>query len=151
MNSMQQSVSDTLFRMARLAEQDADLSQAFAQFLDQGLDELQADDAFGTEGQLDPRGDFRDGRWRAEAAQPLTSEEQAQAHSGQRMSPQLLHKVDSGDSLSDDNILTALSYFTTLEDLALCMGPAGHMVAEHATRRAQRMRQYAVARNLIER
>lgn len=35
------------------------------------LDELKSYDAFGTEGQLDPRGDFRDGHWSMQKVQGI--------------------------------------------------------------------------------
>lgn len=35
-------------------------AQMFAELIDPVLDELESQDAFGTEGQLDPRGDHRD-------------------------------------------------------------------------------------------
>lgn len=150
MNAVQQSVLNVLARMRQLSQQDAEMAQAFARMLDQGLAEMQADDAFGTEGQMDPRGDRRDGWWTAAEAQPLTLEERYKVLPGSEMSANLLRKIDHGDKLSDEEVLTALAHFQVLETVALRMGPAGHMTAEFASRRLQRMHQYAVARELVE-
>ena len=52
-----------LNRLAKMCEEDADFAEAFAADLDSMLNGIHQDDGFGTEGQSDPRGDFRNGRW----------------------------------------------------------------------------------------
>lgn len=53
--------------LTRLTEQvkmmDEESVEAFAGSLDTFFDDLRSNDFFGTEGQLDPRGDFREGTW----------------------------------------------------------------------------------------
>ena len=54
--------------MARDEEEDAEV---LGDYLDSLLDELQGNDFFGTEAQLDPRGDFRDGDWSMDHVQGI--------------------------------------------------------------------------------
>jgi hypothetical protein len=63
MNKMQKNVVTVLKRMASAAEQSADDAEMFADGLEQLLDDIHGNDGFGTEGQCDPRGDFRNGKW----------------------------------------------------------------------------------------
>lgn len=53
-------VLDRLSQMACADEQDA---ECIANELEYMLEEFKMDDFFGTEGQLDPRGDHRNGEW----------------------------------------------------------------------------------------
>ena len=46
--------------MARDSEEDAEM---LAEDLESMLDDIHSSDGFGTEGQCDPRGDFRNGKW----------------------------------------------------------------------------------------
>ena len=46
--------------MNLLIEDDAEM---FAETLEIMLDDIHSNDGFGTEGQCDPRGDFRSGKW----------------------------------------------------------------------------------------
>jgi len=59
----QQRVMLVLRRISKAVEDSADDAAAYAGALDAVLDELQGEDFFGTEGQCDPRGDFRDDEW----------------------------------------------------------------------------------------
>lgn len=52
--------SRVLRRMADMSDRDPDFAQMFAEAIDPILTDLECEDAFGTEGQLDPRGDHRD-------------------------------------------------------------------------------------------
>ena len=63
MNHTQKSVITVLERMIFQVRRGADDAQVYAEVLEQILDELHGNDFFGTEGQCDPRGDFRDGDW----------------------------------------------------------------------------------------
>lgn len=63
-------MSDTQKRVAKVLENMRDMALAneddaamFSDFLENGLNEMLGEDAFGTEGQNDPRGDWRDGEW----------------------------------------------------------------------------------------
>lgn len=60
---LQQRVARVLDRMMAMAAADEDDAQMFADFLDEMLDELQQADGFGSEGENDPRGDFRNSTW----------------------------------------------------------------------------------------
>lgn len=53
-----ETVFERLLNMAREDEGDAEI---ICESMDDYLDELQGNDFFGTESQMDPRGDFRDG------------------------------------------------------------------------------------------
>jgi hypothetical protein len=76
----QQRVLLVLERMSEQVRADADVAVMFSDGLDAMLDEIAADDGFGTEGQRDPRGDGRDGVWSMQCvqgidpAEPLDSE-----------------------------------------------------------------------------
>lgn len=50
-------------RIKQLVMDNPDEAGMWAGTLDDVCDDLQGMDAFGTEGQMDPRGDFRDGNW----------------------------------------------------------------------------------------
>lgn len=63
MNRVQQRVSKVVGRLGELATNDPDDAEGIAEALDAMLDDLRGYDFFGTEGQNDPRGDFRDGEW----------------------------------------------------------------------------------------
>lgn len=52
-----------LNRMIEMVKRHEYYAIVFSDMLDTGLDELRLNDAFGTEGQNDPRGDFRNGDW----------------------------------------------------------------------------------------
>ena len=59
----QKRVQLVLERLVAFSNEDNHSSKAVAQALDYMLDELCTDDVFGTETQMDPRGDGRDGTW----------------------------------------------------------------------------------------
>jgi len=63
MNRVQQRVSKVVGRLGELAINDPDDAEGIAEALDAMLDDLRGYDFFGTEGQNDPRGDFRDREW----------------------------------------------------------------------------------------
>ncbi|WP_421722384.1 hypothetical protein [Alloalcanivorax xenomutans] len=63
MNRTQQRISKVLGRLTSLAIEDEAEAGMIAEALDVMLDDLHGNDFFGTEGQSDPRGDFRDGEW----------------------------------------------------------------------------------------
>lgn len=52
-----------LNRLAAMCEKDPEFAGFFKDDLNLLLDGIHAEDGFGTEGQSDPRGDFRNGRW----------------------------------------------------------------------------------------
>lgn len=52
-----------LNRLAKMCEEDADFAACLSDDLEAMLTEIHAQDWFGTEGQTDPRGDFRNGHW----------------------------------------------------------------------------------------
>jgi hypothetical protein len=52
-----------LNRLIVMADDDADFAESFSEDLNQVLDDIHGQDGFGTEGQCDPRGDFREGKW----------------------------------------------------------------------------------------
>lgn len=59
----QKRVQLVLERLVAFSNDDSHSSQALAEALDDMLDDLCMDDFFGTETQMDPRGDGRDGSW----------------------------------------------------------------------------------------
>lgn len=63
MNRTQQRVDEVLARLNEAATEDESDAEMIAEALDVMLDDLHGNDFFGTEGQTDPRGDFRDGEW----------------------------------------------------------------------------------------
>ncbi len=63
MNQTQKRVLKVLENMKNLVEQDSDYADNFSEILQDGLDDIHGNDGFGTEGQSDPRGDFRNGEW----------------------------------------------------------------------------------------
>lgn len=60
---VQQRVVKVLERMIAMAKDSKDDAEMFADELEPMLTEVHGNDGFGTEGQCDPRGDFRNGRW----------------------------------------------------------------------------------------
>ena len=52
-----------LSRLIHMCHNDADLAEEVCDDINDMLNYLHEDDTFGTEGQLDPRGDFRNGSW----------------------------------------------------------------------------------------
>lgn len=63
MHIQQQRTIKVLENMIQLCKDAYDYAEQFSEFLDESLDDMKGDDAFGTEGQCDPRGDFRDGEY----------------------------------------------------------------------------------------
>ncbi len=63
MNEQQERVLMVLSRMAELVEQDTWYAEIFSNHLEDMLTEIHNNDTFGTEGQNDPRGDYRDKYW----------------------------------------------------------------------------------------
>ncbi len=63
MSKIQNNVVTVLKRMVTMAEASSDDAEMFAESLEQMLDDIHGNDGFGTEGQCDPRGDARNGRW----------------------------------------------------------------------------------------
>lgn len=63
MNEVQKRVALVLRRLTEMAERNWDEAESLADGLEIMLDELHEVDFFGTEGQSDPRGDFRNGHW----------------------------------------------------------------------------------------
>lgn len=56
----QQRVTKILFNMLEMVKFDQDYAEMFSDMLEDGLNDLEQGDCFGTEGQTDPRGDQRD-------------------------------------------------------------------------------------------
>jgi hypothetical protein len=63
MNHTQKSVATVLERITLSVKESAGAAEVYSEALDAMLDDLAMDDVFGTEGQSDPRGDFREGDW----------------------------------------------------------------------------------------
>lgn len=59
----QKRVVKVLENMIQMAKDNTDDAEMFADMLENALTDVHGMDGFGTEGQCDPRGDFRDGRW----------------------------------------------------------------------------------------
>lgn len=56
-------VEKVLERMIELVKDDDDYAIMFSEGLEEMLNDIYMDDGFGTEGQCDPRGDFRNDNW----------------------------------------------------------------------------------------
>jgi len=56
-------VIEVLMRLARMCGEEENYAKYLSPALEIMLNDLKADDFFGTEGQCDPRGDFRDAGW----------------------------------------------------------------------------------------
>jgi hypothetical protein len=63
MNITQRRVKKVLERMMDMYDQDEANADMFSEMLEASLNELSYEDAFGTEGSSDPRGDFREDGW----------------------------------------------------------------------------------------
>jgi len=61
--SKQANVCVVLNRLSDLAKSDEDYADMLSYWLEDFLDRIKRTDGFGTEGQNDPRGDFRNGEW----------------------------------------------------------------------------------------
>jgi len=78
----QRAVPLVLERLSALVRRSRALTKPLAAGLQALLDELQGHDVFGTEGQCDPRGDFRNGRWSMTKVEDVTvaADSEAQAN-----------------------------------------------------------------------
>jgi len=63
MTKTQIRINTVLTRLSALVVEDADFTGFLAADLESMLSDIHNQDGFGTEGQTDPRGDFRDGKW----------------------------------------------------------------------------------------
>ena len=63
LTKLQKNCVTVLNRLAKMCEEDKDFADALSSDLDAMLTEIHSNDGFGTEGQCDPRGDFRNGQW----------------------------------------------------------------------------------------
>lgn len=63
MTKTQERVIHVLRNMITIAREDDDNAYMFIDGLEEMLNDLHFEDGFGTEGQNDPRGDFRDDNW----------------------------------------------------------------------------------------
>lgn len=60
---IQRRVIKVLENMIEMTKQEEEYAQMFSDGLEEGLNEMMMQDAFGTEGQCDPRGDNREDEW----------------------------------------------------------------------------------------
>lgn len=74
MKKLQKNCVTVLTRLAKLCEEDEDFASALSGDLEALLDDIHSQDGFGTEGQYDPRGDFRNGRWSMKQVELSVSE-----------------------------------------------------------------------------
>lgn len=63
MSKTQERVIKVLENMTAMTEQEEHYASMFSDSLEAMIEDLMGRDAFGTEGQCDPRGDFREGDW----------------------------------------------------------------------------------------
>lgn len=63
MNRLQENALIVLDNIKKLIIDNPDDVEEWSSVLEEMLDDLHGTDFFGTEGQDDPRGDFRDGQW----------------------------------------------------------------------------------------
>jgi hypothetical protein len=74
LNHIQKRVVTVLSRLIEDVKANEDDAQVIADTFDDYLDSLAQDDFFGTEQQMDPRGDFRSGPWFMSQVQGVDSE-----------------------------------------------------------------------------
>ena len=60
---IQKNIELVLTRLTALSNESVDFAKEFTKDLEFILNEIHSNDGFGTEGQCDPSGDFRDGKW----------------------------------------------------------------------------------------
>lgn len=70
MKKLQKNCITVLSRLAKMCEEDEEFAEMFSGDLETILTEIHSQDGFGTEGQSDPRGDFRNGRWSMGKVEP---------------------------------------------------------------------------------
>lgn len=63
MNKTQKRIVLVLDRLIQLVKDDDDFAKAVSADIEVFLNDIHGNDGFGTEGQSDPRGDFRSGHW----------------------------------------------------------------------------------------
>lgn len=71
MKKLQKNCVTVLSRLAKMCEEDEDFAEMFSSDLETMLTDIHSQDGFGTEGQSDPRGDFRNGRWSMNKVEPV--------------------------------------------------------------------------------
>lgn len=69
--TQQQRLVLVLERLIEMVKSDEDFAESFSTDLESVLDDIHGQDGFGTEGQSDPRGDFRNGDWRIDYVEGL--------------------------------------------------------------------------------
>lgn len=111
----QQRVATVLERMLASVRKDPADAETFSPMLEEMLTELHGDDGFGTEGQGDPRGDFRSGQWFMERVEGIdTKVKQSKTGTTQQRVALVLERMvanvrdneDDADMFSD-----ALDYY----------------------------------------
>ena len=74
LNEVQKRVVTVLARLITMVHDNEGDAEVIADTFDDYLDSLAQDDFFGTEQQMDPRGDFRSGPWFMSQVQGVDSE-----------------------------------------------------------------------------
>jgi hypothetical protein len=65
-----------LNRLAKMCEEDWDFANQLSCDLEKMLTEIHSHDGFGTEGETDPRGDFRNGSWSMRKVEPTSKSDE---------------------------------------------------------------------------
>lgn len=71
LTEQQKRVAKVLSNMLEMVDNDYEYADMFTEMLEPALTELHSQDAFGTEGQNDPRGDFRVDQWSMDRVQGI--------------------------------------------------------------------------------
>lgn len=74
----QDRVIKVLERMQAQVVEDEIAADMYSEMLEDGLTTLNNSDAFGTEGQNDPRGDFRNGEWTMDCVEGIDEPEEVE-------------------------------------------------------------------------
>lgn len=74
MTNIQLRVNTVLDRIKDIVLEDSEFAQFMLETLEDSLTEYHMQDGFGTEGQCDPRGDFRDGDWSMDRVEGIDDE-----------------------------------------------------------------------------
>lgn len=74
-NKTQLRLTLVLSRLINMVQEDSGFASPFSDDLDSFLDDILGQDGFGSEGQTDPRGDFRNDQWSMDNVEGIDDDE----------------------------------------------------------------------------
>jgi hypothetical protein len=91
-------------RMLESVRKDQQEAIHFSEMLEEMLADIRRNDGFGTEGQCDPRGDFRNGDWHMERVEGIdTKVKQAETGTTQRRVLMVLNRIRTYSSCAEED------------------------------------------------